>query len=329
MRNSPKRKEQLSMPNGTNTKVTRRGFSGMLLGASAAALAGNAIGAYPPAARGAEPPKPGGVEKTDELRVIAYNILKCTGWPADGGLARRAVERGQIAKRIALELALYDPHVVTFSESPDEKLTREIAEQLGMHHVRFPSGEDWPGTLLSKFEVLESRNAPVVSGTRPADLFTRHWGRAVLKLPSGQPLVVHSAHLYPGQDPAIRLREINAMLAAMQSDLESGKSLILMGDLNHTPDGPEYAKWREASLVDTFAAVGARDATPANPEGKTFAADQPRVRIDYVWCAGPLTKAIKESRSLWEGAFRTNPADMQSFALSDHVPQFAMFSPSE
>jgi endonuclease/exonuclease/phosphatase family metal-dependent hydrolase len=301
----------------------------MLAAAGVAALAGNAIGAHPPAARTAEPPKQGGAEKMAELRVIAYNILKCTGWPADGGLAKRAVERGQIAKRIALELALYDPHVVTFSESPDEKLTREIAERLGMHHVRFPSGEDWPGTLLSKFDVLESRNAPVVSGARPADLFTRHWGRAVLKLPSGQPLVVHSAHLYPGQDPAIRLREIDAMLAAMQSDLKSGKSLILMGDLNHTPEGPEYAKWREAGLIDTFAAAGASDVSPANPEGKTFAADQPRVRIDYVWCAGPLTKQVKASRPLWCGAFRTNPADQQSFALSDHVPQFAAFSEPE
>src|SRR5690606_40944010 len=131
-------------------------------------------------------------------------------------------------KRIALELALYDPHVVTFSESPDEKLTREIAELLRMHHVRFPSGEDWPGTLLSKFEVLESRNAPVVSGARPADLFTRHWGRAVLKLPSGQKLIVHSAHLFPGQDPTIRLREVEAMLTAMQGDLNSDAPLILM-----------------------------------------------------------------------------------------------------
>ncbi len=314
---------------GTRAHVTRRGFSGLLAAAGIAALAGDVIGVRPPDARAAEPPKSSGPDSTGELRVIAYNILKCTGWPADGELAKRAVERGQIAKRIALELALYDPHVVTFSESPDEKLTREIAEQLGMHHVRFPSGEDWPGTLLSKFEVLGSRNAPVVSGTQSADLFTRHWGRAVLKLPSGQPLVVHSAHLYPGQDPAIRLREIDAMLAAMRSDLESGKSLILMGDLNHTPDGPEYAKWREAGLIDTFAAADASDVSPANRDGKTFAADQPRVRIDYVWCAGPLTKAIKESRSLWEGAFRTNPADMLSFALSDHVPQFAMFSQSE
>jgi endonuclease/exonuclease/phosphatase family metal-dependent hydrolase len=304
--------------------IDRRRFGGCL-GATVATLCavGGSTRFASQAAVAGQPTRE--AEGQAELRIIAYNILKCTGWPADRELARRAVARGQIASRIAQELALYDPHVVNFSESPDEKLTREIAEQLGMQHVRFPSGEDWPGTLLSKFDVLESQNAPLARGSRPKDLFTRHWGRAVLKLPSGRPLVVHSAHLYPGQDPAIRLREIAEMIAAMQSDLVSEKSLILMGDLNHTPEGPEYAKWREAGLVDTFAAVGARDAAATNPEGKTFAADMPRIRIDYVWCAGPLAKGILSSRSLWLAAFRTNPADEQSFALSDHVPQFAEF----
>lgn len=302
---------------------TRRGFLARTT-VLAGGLIASRIHVSPKLALAAESDEP--IASSGELRVIAYNILKCTGWPADRELAKRAVARGQIAGRIALELALYEPHVVNFSESPDEKLTREIAERLGMHHVRFPSGGDWPGTLLSKFEVLESQNAPVASGSRPAELFTRHWGRAVLKHPSGQPLIVHSAHLYPVQDPTIRLREIDAMLEAMQSDLKAGGSLILMGDLNHTPDSPEYPKWREAGLVDTFAAVGASAASPANPDGKTFAADEPRVRIDYVWCAGPLARNIKSSRSLWDGAFRTNPVDDQSFALSDHVPQFAAFS---
>ncbi len=267
-------------------------------------------------------PQPASEGQAGQLRVIAYNILKCTGWPADRDLAKHAAEQGQVARRIALELALYDPHIVNFSESPDEKLTQEIAEQLGMHHVRFPSGEAWPGTLLSKFEIAESQNAPVVTGARPDDLFTRHWGRAVLRLPSGQLLVVHSAHLYPGKDPAIRLREVAAMLASMRSDLDAGRDMILMGDLNHVPESREYALWQEAGFVDTWAAVGDPHAA-TNAGGRTVPADTPRVRIDYVWAAGPLAQRIIASRPLWVGAFRTNPADAQSFALSDHVPQYA------
>lgn len=299
--------------------ISRRNFC------SGLAAAGGAYFANPLSTitRAADPPT------SNRLRVISYNILKCTGWPADRDLARRAVERKQIPRRIALELALYDPHVVTFSESPGEETTKEIAELLGMNHVRFPSGEDWPGTLLSKFEVIESQNAPYAAGAkREADLFTRHWGRATLKLPSGEPLVVHSAHLYPGPDSAIRVREIDAMLAAMKPDLDAGRPMLLMGDLNHRPLPPEYPKWQAAGWVDTFAAVHKSDTrgdaiAAENPAGLTFSADHPKVRIDYVWAAGPLAKQIKASRPLWVGAFRTNPDDKESFALSDHVPQYA------
>lgn len=264
---------------------------------------------------------------SNSLRVISYNILACTGYPADRPLAQRAVADKQMPRRLALELALYDPHVVTFSESPSEELTKEIAKLLGMNHVRFPSGEEWPGTLLSKFDVIESQNAPYAAGAKPeADLFTRHWGRATLKLPSGNPLIVHSAHLYPFPDPAVRLREIDAMLAAMRGDLDAGRPMLLMGDLNHRPLPPEYSRWQAAGWTDTFAFANKNLPTAEQSEGLTYSAAAPKGRIDYIWAAGPLAKQIKSARPLFQGAFRTNPADPESFALSDHLPQFAEFA---
>jgi hypothetical protein len=90
--------------------------------------------------------------------VIAYNIYKCTGWPSNRVLAEKAVEEGQMAARLAGELALHDPDIISFSESPSEAVTTEVAERLGMHHVRFPSGGNWPGTLLSRFEITDPRS---------------------------------------------------------------------------------------------------------------------------------------------------------------------------
>jgi len=188
---------------------------------------------------------------------------------------------------------------------------------LGMHHVRFPSGGNWPGTFLSRFEVTESENAPM-GRERPKELFTRHWGRATIKLPSGDPLIVHSAHLHPAEDPATRLQEIKAMLAAMKRDLDAGRSMLLIGDLNHRPGTEEYKLWKDAGWIDTFAKVGKGD-------GLTFRSDKPEHRIDYILAAGPIAGDIVESRPLFEGAFRLNPADEQAFALSDHLPQFARF----
>ncbi|QEG43611.1 endonuclease/exonuclease/phosphatase family protein [Roseimaritima ulvae] len=252
------------------------------------------------------------------LRVIAYNVYKCTGWPKDRARAKQATAAGQMPDRIAMELALYQPDIINFSESPDEAVVKRIAERLRMNYVRFPSGGNWPGTLLSRYEIEASKNVPLVSGERPKDLFTRHWGRATIRLPDAGPLIVHSAHLYPGADPAIRLREIPAMLESMRDDFEANRSMLLIGDLNHGPDTEEYKMWIDAGWVDTFSKVGKGD-------GLTIKADKPQWRIDYVMAAGAIAQNIYQSKPLFEGAFRTNPADPESFALSDHLPQLAEF----
>ena len=256
--------------------------------------------------------------KKQRRRVIAYNVYECTGWPKDRALGKKATALGQMPDRFANELALYEPDIINFSESPGEDVVKQIAKRLGMNYVRFPSGGKWPGTLLSRFEIVESKNAPVTAGEWPNALFTRHWGQATVKLPSGELLIVHSAHLHPSQEPDTRLREIPAMLNSMRRDLDAGRSMLLMGDLNHTPDTKEYKLWIDAGWSDTFAKIG-------EGEGVTFMADGLNRRIDYVMAAGPITKQIFESRPLFEGAFRTNAADPVSFALSDHLPQLAVF----
>lgn len=257
-------------------------------------------------------------KRKQRLRVIAYNVLAASGWPSDRRRATKARSKGQVPERIASELALYNPDIVNFSESPSEEAVQQIADRLGMNMVRFPSPQKWPGSLLSRFEISQPENAPLVEGERPDELFTRHWGRAMVKLPSGESLVVHSAHLWPHAEPDHRLREVRAMLAAMKSDLESGRSMLLMGDLNHDPDAEEYRLWTGAGWIDSFARAG-------RGAGYTIRADQPRRRIDYVFAAGPIAANVLESRPLFEGAFRTNPDDPRSFALSDHVPQMAVF----
>ncbi len=281
--------------------LSRRNFCGALA-ASCAIAKSSAFGEEP---------------KSIPLRVIAYNIYGLKGWPHQSDLAKQAVAEGQMVKRLASELAKYQPDIINFSESPGEDLTKEVAELLGMHHVRFPSAGNWPGTLLSKFEIIESENVPL-KDERPKELFTRHWGRALLQLPNEDELIVHSAHLFPTADPTIRRKEIHAMLETMKDDLAAGRSMLLIGDLNHRPDTVEYGLWSKAGWIDTFAKVGHGD-------GPTIKADIPKYRIDYIMAAGPIAERTFESRPLFEGAFRLNPDEQDAFALSDHLPQLAVF----
>lgn len=71
-------------------------------------------------------------------------------------------------------------------------------------------------------------------------------------------------------------------------------------------------------MTDSFAAKGVGALF-------TYTSPKPAVRIDYIWVGGSLAGRLREARVLNEGAFRVDPADPTSFALSDHLPVTAVF----
>src|SRR5690606_18783809 len=210
-----------------------------------------------------------------------------------------------------------------------EETVAEMAKILGMAYAFFPGGKNGsgnhPGAILTNFEILSSETRPFSDKSDDLEeLFTRHWGKAKLRLPNGKSIVVHSAHLWPfakeENDTRIRLEEIAAMQAAIEQDSVGDADFILLqGDLNHTPDTPEYERLTSGRLVDVFKAGGYGDGYTAN-------AIKPTKRIDYIYCTETLSGQIKECRTLYEGSFRMNNEDPKGFALSDHLPVLADFS---
>lgn len=251
-----------------------------------------------------------------KLRTIAYNVYGCHGWPGNAAnKARLEPARAQMPRRIGLELALYAPDIVSLSEAGEEAFVAAIADTLGMKYAYFDGG--FPGAVLTRFPIRDSANYSLSNKDIDAlEPFTRHAGRAVLETPDGD-LIVYSAHLHP-RSREVRLREIALLRERMQPDFDAGRPLLLQGDLNHTPESPEYEAWTAAGLVDTFAAKG-----EGNPG--TVRSIQQAMRIDYVWAHGPLAGRVEMCRVLFEGAFRVNRDDPAAFALSDHLPVLAEF----
>lgn len=249
------------------------------------------------------------------FRTITYNVLACKGYPqTDGNRELLKRVRPQMTRRIAQELTLYQPDMVTFQESPSEEMVAEIAEAMGMHYTYFPGG--FPGAVITRHDIVESENCPLIKGPRSEDLFTRHWGRAVLRV-NGERLLIYSAHLHPSDDD-IRAREVSEALAVMKEDIVDNRPMLFQGDLNHRPDGPEYVRWVEAGLIDMLDRKG-------DPTELTFPSTAPEKCIDYIWSNPALAKRRADARVLFEGQFRTNPADETSFALSDHLPVLGEF----
>lgn len=254
--------------------------------------------------------------KPARLRTISYNVLACTGFPPNK--ARMAVPdlRREMPKRFATALRRYVPDVLTFSEAPADDILREMASAMGMHLAIFPSPEQWPGALMTKYDMKLQQNCPIDGGKRPDLLFTRHWGMASLTTPMGD-LKVHSVHLHPS-DAETRGIEIDEVLTALKPDLEGQGSVIVQGDFNFTMNMPEYKKFFDAGLIDTFQKKG------AGP-GNSFSSERPSRRIDYIWARGPIVEKLVEARVLQEIPFRRDGRDPNSFGLSDHLPIVATF----
>ena len=273
------------------------------------------------------------------LRTITYNVFNgCIGYKGINGrnlpegkqsnLVKTARELGQIPTRIAHELALYRPDIINFAEGPNEETVAAMAQVLGMNYAFFPGAKNgkgsFPGAVLSRFDIVDAKTRPFADESDDLDeLFTRHWGKATLRMPSGKLITVHSAHLWPfakeENDTRIRLDEIAAMQDAVAQDIAGGATAILLqGDLNHVPDTEEYKRLNSGPLVDAFTKAGQGD-------GLTTNAIKLTKRIDYIYCAGTLTNQLAECRTLFEGNFRMNNDDPNGFALSDHLPVMADF----
>lgn len=250
-----------------------------------------------------------------KITTITYNVYAFQGYPKtdDTQFILNDVHE-QMPERMALELALYKPDIVTFQESPAEAEVKKVAEKLEMQYTYFPGG--FPGALLTKFDIVSAQNCPLVQKNEPGDLFSRHWGKALLKSKEEE-VMVYSAHLHPSDD-AIRAREVEEVLKVIETDAKNGRKFIFQGDLNHEPIQEEYARWERAGLTDCYRAKGVEQ---RNTIKSTF----PNRTVDYIWVNEALTKRLLRCKVLFEGNFRTNPMDERSFALSDHLPVMAEF----
>ena len=263
------------------------------------------------------------------IRVISYNVEKfqsytqlfetlgCPDFESNESIFDRV--RKQIPLRIALELALYRPDIITMQEATGEDKVKQIADYLGMNYAYFPGNGKCAGAVITKYKILEGKQDPMADGNRPKDLFTRHWARVVLATEDGN-VVLHTVHLHP-IDRDVRQREIAEILKVVNNDIKSGCSILVQGDFNLRANDPEYQLLIAAGLTDTFAKKGI---------GQPYSVPSisPKKRIDYILVYGPLAQKLASAKILSEGSFIMHP-DTGFVVLSDHIPTMAIFQNAE
>jgi endonuclease/exonuclease/phosphatase family metal-dependent hydrolase len=266
----------------------------------------------------------------ESLRLVTFNMLH-------GGITLRQTDGERLEERLAMTidgLRALDADVIALQEASAGPargdVTARIAAALGYDHVRAPAGYRWIGrmaawatgfdegpALLTRLPILATETIDV---TACGEWYGRTAACAVLQTPTG-PLRVCSTHV---SGNACQLADLGETLAARRD----ARPLVLMGDLNSTPDSPGLR-----SLIDRLGLVDAFGV--ANPDAPGLTVYQPvreparmaRRRVDYVLVAGasgpPRVRASRivldtpgtggDGRPLWPSDHYGVVADVELF----------------
>jgi endonuclease/exonuclease/phosphatase family metal-dependent hydrolase len=213
-----------------------------------------------------------------QLRVATFNIHHGVGLDGVLDLARiAATVEGTGAEVVGLQEV--DRHWSQRSNFVDQATS--LAEQLDMH-VAFGANLDLgppaPGAprrqfgtaILSTYKIRATTNTLL---PRPLGGEQRGLLEGQIKV-RGIPVRVFNTHLQHDSQVE-RLAQVGRIRQVLAT---ANESVVLLGDLNATPDTPEIAGLTDL-LVDAWVTAGVGD-------GFTFDAATPHARIDYVMSSG-------------------------------------------
>jgi endonuclease/exonuclease/phosphatase family metal-dependent hydrolase len=248
---------------------------------------------------GGAPAEAASAETDRALRVLVFNIH--AGLGTDGELDLKRVGRVIRSSRAdVVGLQEVDRHFSARSDWADQG--RKLAQQLDMHLVYGANIDEEPpapgrprvqygNAILSRYPITSSSNTPL---HRSEGEEQRGLLRAVIDVP-GADIEVFNTHLSAtsAADRARQTTQIRELIGT------AGRPLVLVGDLNTTPEAPEIATLN-GFLSDSWTAAG-------EGPGYTFDSDDPVKRIDYVYTSDSVQSMHSRVVTSHRGA-------------SDHLP---------
>lgn len=245
------------------------------------------------------------------MRIGTYNVLGLTGFPPEAALARLGAFEQKVA-HFAGVFASLDLDVIALQEGPALEVIRGIADQLGCHLGVFPSPAHWPGYVLSRHSLRESRtfSHPGPGGEGP---FSRCFGAARIDV-RGQDLWVVDLHLHPNLRP-LRAREAEELAGRLTELGADGVPTLVLGDFNSRPGEPAHAMLAARGFVNAMERVGGGVQPTVDTAGVHPAP------IDHVYASPALAGALRSARVVREPGFRVDdPAPEGNWVHSDHLP---------
>lgn len=229
---------------------------------------------------------PAPVDDDAEVRVLVLNLH--AGVDAEG---RDNLERtAELVRRTRADVVLLQEVDRGTERSGGVDQAEALSRTTGFEAV-FGRTLDFQGgeyglALLSRWPIRDHALVPLpVERPRPAEgveLEPRGVLRATLETPHG-PLHVLNTHLDHLPDDGARREQLAGVLREADALRDTGRPLLLGGDLNDLPGSPVVESVREAGWTDAWERCGEGEG-----KGATFPSDAPERRIDYLFLSASL-----------------------------------------
>ena len=252
------------------------------------------------------------------MRIGTYNVLGLTGFPEEE--AEVVIGAPGTTSNSVHFAAVFDAlecDVLALQEGVAARVMQRIARTMGRHLATFPSPIAWPGHVLSRFPVRESRVFSHAIPSEEVPPFSRCFGAALLELPGGGLLWVVDVHLHPS-DRALREREAG-FLAERLVELEAQTDhIVVLGDFNSEVDEEVHRVARSMGYSNAMEQAGGGIQHTMDTEGK-----RPHA-IDHIYASAPFARRLRSATVVRDEGFRHDGPQVPGVWMhSDHLPVVA------
>ena len=251
------------------------------------------------------------------MRIGTYNVLGLTGYPKDE--ASRAIgvpgdeRNSQHFARVFSELSC---DVLALQEGVAARTMQNIARSMKRSLATFPSPINWPGHVLSRYPIIESRVLSHLDPEQETPPFSRTFGVAFVSV-ADQILAVVDVHLHPS-DAALRAREAEIVVARLHDITSVTENVVVLGDFNSEVDEPVHVALKSAGFANAIETVGG---------GIQATMDTAGIRlhfIDHIYASPRLALYLKSAHVVRDPGFRHDgPQKPGVWVNSDHLPVVA------
>lgn len=251
------------------------------------------------------------------MRIGTYNVQGFRGYPPEAAAPTlRHPDDEAAGACFARVFARLRCDILAVQEGPSARQMHRVAGLLGYHMAGFASPLHWPGYLLSRYPILDSRT---FSRWRPlADRwpFSRMGGAAHLRLDDGSRLLAITLHLHPRSE-RVRRAEAAFVRERLAELLPAADHAAVLGDLDCAADAPIHAGLRALGFTNAMRAAG--DLEPIyDSTGATAHA------VGHIYLSRSLAPALVRAEVIrGPGFWHAGPLPPGAWLPSDHLPVVA------